>query len=78
MQFDPNSLTLGEMETIEEITGRPIGLVMASMGAGELSSKALMAFVVVVQRRTDPDFSVEDAKALHMSDLSFTDETPKG
>jgi hypothetical protein len=78
MQFDPNSLTLGEMETIEEITGRPIGLLLASLGAGELSSKAMVAFIVVTQRRTNPDFTVDEAKALKLSDLQFVDESPKG
>ena len=78
IKFDPNSLTLGEMEKVEEITGRPISLVLASMGAGELSAKAITAFVFVTQRRTNPEFTLDDARAASFSDLTFVNEAPKG
>lgn len=53
-----DSLTLDEVETIENLAGVAMDELM---GAGKLKGKALKAVVFVAQRRQNPDFKMEDA-----------------
>ena len=59
-----DEMTLGELEQIEEYTGQPI----ASLNAENLPAKALTAIVLVMKRRTDPDFTFEQARAVRMEE----------
>lgn len=64
IQFDVNSLTLGEVETMEEIVGRD---VMRELGQGTPSVKTLLALVYVVKRRDNPEFTLDDARKLKVA-----------
>jgi hypothetical protein len=60
-QFDFESLTLEEVELIENLTN--IGIDEAFQN-GKPKGKALSAFVWVVLKRDNPSYKMEDAKKL--------------
>jgi hypothetical protein len=69
--IDANSITLGELEQIEDITGRN---VVSELGRGQPSAKTMTALVYIFKRRLDPDFTIDDAK--NMDVMSFRIEAP--
>jgi hypothetical protein len=76
-KFDFESLTLEEVELIENLTNSSID---EAFGDGKPKGKALSAFVWVVQKRNDPNYKMEDAKKLSLKEaLSMIqgDETKK-
>lgn len=64
-QFDFESLTLEEVELIENLTNSSID---EAFGNGKPKGKALAAFVWVVRKRNDPSYKMEDAKKLSLKD----------
>jgi ribonuclease HII len=64
-QFDFESLTLEEVELIENLTNSGID---EAFGNGKPKGKALAAFVWVVRKRNDPNYKMEDAKKLSLKD----------
>jgi hypothetical protein len=76
-KFDFESLTLEEVELIENLTGTSID---EAFGEGKPKGKALSAFVWVVEKRNNPNYKMEDAKKLSLKEaLSMIqgDETKK-
>lgn len=76
-KFDFESLTLEEVELIENLTNCSID---EAFGDGKPKGKALSAFVWVVQKRNNPNYKMEDAKKLSLKEaLSMIqgDETKK-
>jgi hypothetical protein len=76
-KFDFESLTLEEVELIENLTNSSID---EAFGDGKPKGKALSAFVWVVQKRNNPNYKMEDAKKLSLKEaLSMIqgDETKK-
>ena len=71
LEFDVNNFTFGEIEQIEEIVGRD---VMHELGRGKPSVKTVLAMIYVVKRRTDPTFTLEEARAMKVNAITF--ETP--
>jgi hypothetical protein len=72
------SLTLDEVETIENLSGSPMDELM---GAGKLKGKALKAVVWVAKKRVDPNYKMEDAGKVTFSqamDLFKVGADPKG
>lgn len=73
------SLTLDEVETIEQLAGMAIEKLMAK---GELKGKAAKAALYVAKRRVDPNFDYKEigkikfAEALEL--FSKVDADPKG
>jgi hypothetical protein len=63
--FDFESLTLEEVEIIENLTNTSID---EAFGSGKPKGKALSAFVWVVRKRTDPNYKMEDAKKLSLKE----------
>jgi hypothetical protein len=57
-KFDFESLTIEEVETIEQISGSPID---ALMDDSALKGKALKAVVFVVNRRDNDKYTIADA-----------------
>lgn len=53
-----STLTLDEVETIENLSGQPMDELMQT---GKLKGKALKAIIWVARKRTDPNFKMEDA-----------------
>ena len=62
-QFDFESLTLEEVELIENLTNSSID---EAFGNGKPKGKALAAFVWVVLKRDNPNYKMEDAKKLSL------------
>lgn len=75
-EVDAEDLTLGELATIEEITG----CVLAEINYE--SGRALQALAWVALHRADPSFTVEDAGNLRVKSLAAAepgpDPTPAG
>jgi hypothetical protein len=68
-QFDFESLTLEEVELIENLTN--IGIDEA-FGSGKPKGKALAAFIWVVKKRDNPNYKMEDAKKVSLKDALAT------
>jgi hypothetical protein len=64
-KFDFESLTLEEVELIENLTNSSID---EAFGDGKPKGKALSAFVWVVQKRNNPNYKMEDAKKVSLKD----------
>jgi hypothetical protein len=62
-KFDFESLTLEEVELIENLTNTSIDEAFAN---GKPKGKALSAFVWVVTKRTNPSYKMEDAKKISL------------
>jgi hypothetical protein len=62
-KFDFESLTLEEVEVIENLTNNSIDEAFAN---GKPKGKALSAFVWVVQKRDNPNYKMEDAKKISL------------
>jgi hypothetical protein len=60
-QFDFESLTLEEVELIENLTNSSID---EAFGNGKPKGKALSAFVWVILKRSNPNYKMEDAKKI--------------
>jgi hypothetical protein len=75
--FDFDSLTLEEVELIENLTSSSID---EAFGSGNPKGKALSAFVWVVLKRNNPNFKMEDAKKITLKEalnMVKGDETKK-
>lgn len=66
LEFDVNDLTLGEIETLEEIVG---GDVLRELGRGTPRAKTLLAVVYVIKQRVDPDITLDDVRRMKVSAL---------
>nr|BEK66832.1 hypothetical protein KPHV_40590 [Kitasatospora purpeofusca] len=64
LSVDIDSLTIEEIETIEEIIDAPLDSLAQP---GVRKGKMMRAMAVVIKRRTDPTFSVADAGRLRIS-----------
>lgn len=69
LEFDVNTLTLGEIETIEEIVGRD---VLRELGRGTPGVKTLIAVVYVIKHRTDPDITLDDVRGMNVGTLKLS------
>lgn len=58
LEIDLEDLTVGEIEIIEDVIGGPIDRAFLE---GAPKGKALRALGYVVRRRTNPEFTLEDA-----------------
>jgi hypothetical protein len=64
-KFDFESLTLEEVELIENLTNSGID---EAFGNGKPKGKALAAFVWVVLKRENPNYKMEDAKKISLKE----------
>jgi hypothetical protein len=60
-----STLTLDEVETIENLSGIPMDELM---GVGKLKGKALKAIIWVAKKRIQPDYKMEDAGKVTFSE----------
>jgi hypothetical protein len=63
--FDFESLTLEEVEVIENLTNSSID---EAFGNGKPKGKALSAFVWVILKRSNPNYKMEDAKKITLKE----------
>jgi len=76
-QFDFESLTLEEVEVIENLTNSSID---EAFGNGKPKGKALASFVWVVKKRQNPNYKIEEARKLSLKEaleIIQGDETKK-
>jgi hypothetical protein len=66
LEFDVNDLTLGEIETIEEIVGHE---VLRELGRGNPGIKTLIAVVFIMKKRTHPDVTLDDIRRMNVTAL---------
>lgn len=66
-EFDVNDLELGEVMEIEEITGAPLDDIQWG------SARAMLAMLFVMRRRSNPDYTFEDAKKVKLKEFSPPD-----
>ena len=64
-KFDFESLTISEVETIEQISGSPIDALMDDKA---LKGKSLKAVVFIIKKRENAMFTLEDAGKLSFKD----------
>jgi hypothetical protein len=77
MAIDFNSMTLNEVEQIEMLAGRNIDSIMADDAP---RGRAFKAIIFIYKKRTDPDFTFEQAGLLSLEEatnLFGGDEDPK-
>lgn len=77
MTIDFDSMTLNEIEQIELLTGRSIDSIMDE---GAPRGRVFKAIIFVFKKRTDPDFTFEQAGEFSMEQataLFSGDEDPK-
>ena len=65
--FDFESLTLNEVEQIELITGNSIDQIL---DAGQAKGKAMKAIIFIMKKRLDPNFTLEQAGSISMSEAN--------
>ena len=66
MNFDPDDLTLNEIEEAEELLGAPIDELLSS---GSPKGRALKVIVYLLMRRTDPSITLEQAGQVKLSEI---------
>jgi hypothetical protein len=73
-----STLTLDEVETIENLSGSPMDELM---GVGKVKGKALKAIIWVAKKRNDPNYKMEDAGKVTFAEalelFKGVDEDPK-
>lgn len=72
-QFELNvdDLTVGDLETIEELTG--LEFDEAIKGIEALRPKCVLAFVYCIGRQADPEFTLDDARRVKLSAIAHED-----
>ena len=67
ISLDLDDLTLGELEDIEELTGMSIAAISTANQDGTTPTRVLRAMAFVVLRRTIPEVTFEDCRAIRHS-----------
>lgn len=64
--MDINTLTLGEVAKIEELSGQPLAALSDESAP---KGKLMAALAFVIKRRQDPKFTMIQAEDLNMADI---------
>lgn len=81
MNVDYNDLTLGEIETLEELTGKSLDEIA---DAGMPKGRLMRALVYVITKRTNPAYTFEDTSKLTLDEsvtmlgMTGDESDPKG
>ena len=84
LRFSVDSLTVGDLEDIEELTGMAFDEIMEMLTRGEVGKggriglplKVLKALVFVIYRAGDPAFTIDDARKVKVSELEVVLSEP--
>lgn len=71
LEFNLDDMTLGEIETVEELADCCIDDLFAG---GKPRGKALRALVFVAQRRTNPNYDYAETANVRQSDFDITND----
>lgn len=67
LRVDMADLTLGELADVADVLGAPLAEALQ----GQSQPRAIAAIVCVLQRRTDPAYTYEQALGLRMAELEI-------
>lgn len=70
--LDVNQLTVGDVEDIEDICGKPF----EELDFENPSAKLMKAVIYVNGRRDNPDFTLEDARQVRLGDVTLKESDP--
>lgn len=77
LQFDPESLTLGDLEDFESYVGLPLERALDPVTNQPSTMRALVGLLWILHRQQDPQFTLQQARALKLHELEFSvDPTP--
>jgi hypothetical protein len=82
LKFNPDDITIGDLEDFEEITGRSMDDVFAFDAGGkptkvDVDSKTMKALVFIIKRQSDPSFTLEQARDVKLGALDVGDDESK-
>lgn len=72
ISFDPAALTIGDVEDIEDITG----VAYSSIDWASPSMKLMKAMVYISERRNNPAFTLDDARAVKVVEITTAAPNP--
>ena len=82
LRFSVDDITVGDMEDLEDITGMPFGNLLdllakaESGGTMSIPIKVLKALVFIVYRQDNPEFTIDDARKVKVTELELVLEEP--
>jgi len=68
LTIDINELTIDDVVDLEEAVGRPIQDILGDRASAP-QGKTLKALIWIVQRKDNPDFTLDDAGKVNFVDL---------
>lgn len=74
LKFDPAEITIGDLETIEDICGKPY----EEMDFENPPAKLVKALIYISERRKNPAFTLEDAANVRLGDIATANPTQDG
>lgn len=70
--IDPDLLTIDDIIFLEDETGKPMTRIFSDMQkSGDMSAKALRAFIFLQERRTNKAFTLEMAGRYSLNDVEL-------
>lgn len=69
-----NDLTLGDIETLEDIAGAD---ALQALLSGNPGGKLLVALAFIAKRKDDPAFTLEQARSLPLTAFELESDLPK-
>lgn len=75
LDFDPASLSVGELCDLTDIAGEA---ATVDLNKGVVSPKVLLGLAFIIKRRTDPGYTLEQAREIRVVDLNFGDAETNG
>lgn len=79
LKFDPNAMSLADLEDFEAYTGLWIDDAFVRRPDGRnmpRSAKVLTALIWIVRRQDDPSFTIEQARATRATDIELDIANP--
>lgn len=75
LTLNPDALTFGDMEDFESYTGQPLMDTFSKIGNDGsltgLGAKAVVGIVWICGRVSNPDFTVEEARKVRMTEIEI-------
>lgn len=78
IDLDPKTMTIDEIETLEDLAGEPSGQLMSALAENRLNARGLRALVVVMKRREDPSFTIDQTGDLRLSQIEWVRDEVTG
>lgn len=69
LEVDPEDLTLEEIGDLEDVTGKSLDEIAADLAVERYSAKLLIGLIWIAGRRTDPEYTLEQARAVKVGEL---------